>query len=70
MASSSRILEALITVVVSLALLPVVRDFVATAIPNSTTSETVLLGLISLFWIIATVALVAKMMGVGSFGRR
>jgi uncharacterized membrane protein len=56
--ASGKFIGALITVVVSLALLPVVRDFVAAAVNGSSTSEALLLGLVTLFWILATVIIV------------
>lgn len=59
--SNDRYLQALITIVVGLALLPVIREFVANAINGSSASEEILLGLISLFWVLALIYVVIKM---------
>lgn len=69
MTSANQIMEALLVVIISLALLPVVRDFVADAVNGSSATEATLLGLITLFWVLATVAIVASMTGF-KFGRR
>ncbi len=68
--SVSKFMGALITVVVSLALLPVVREFVEQSLNASSTSEQLLLGLITLFWIIATIAVVIGMTTGYSFGKK
>ena len=55
------IFEALITIVIGLALLPVIRTFVAAGQNGSSTSESILLGLVSLFWVLAVVAVAVYM---------
>lgn len=59
--SYDHIFEALITVVIGLALLPVVRAFVESGQNGSTASESILLGLVSLFWVLGIVAVAVFM---------
>jgi len=59
--SQEKLVNTLVTIVIGLALLPVVRGFVADAIEGSSASEEVLLGLITIFWVIALVIIVVKM---------
>lgn len=59
--ADEKYLNALITIVVGLALLPVIREFVANAVNGSSTSEAILLGLITLFWVLALIYVVIKM---------
>lgn len=56
MASTEGIFEALLIIVVGLALLPVVRSFVDASEVNASGSEVLLLGLVTLFWILGVVA--------------
>lgn len=59
--AENKFLNGLVTVIVSLALLGVVREFVEDAIEGASASEALLLGLITVFWVIATVLVVIKM---------
>jgi hypothetical protein len=70
MVNANRIFQAFIVIVVGLALLPAVRDFVAQGLNGSSTTEAILLGLVTLFWVIGLIAITAVLMGLGGFGRR
>lgn len=59
--ANEKYLQTLIVIVVGLALLPVIREFVANAINGSSASEAILLGLITLFWVLALIYVVIKM---------
>lgn len=58
---NDRYLQALVVIVIGLALLPVIREFVANAVNGSSASEAILLGLITLFWVLALIYVVIKM---------
>ena len=53
------IFEALLTIVVGLALLPVVREFVGAGQQNATSAESTLLILVTLFWVLGIIAVAA-----------
>lgn len=53
------IFEALLTIVVGLALLPVVREFVSQGQNGSTAAESTLLTLVTLFWVLGVIAVAA-----------
>lgn len=69
-ASMENIFNALIVLVVGLALLPVVRSFVDGVINDSSTGEQALLGLITLLWVIVLVAVVISVARGSLRGRR
>ena len=68
MSNTSGFVGALITIVIGLALLPVVRSFVATGQENATASESSLLGLVTLMWIFAVIG-VAVSIGIAAYKR-
>lgn len=69
-ANMENIFNALIVLVVGLALLPVVRSFVDSVINDSSTGEQALLGLITLLWVIVLVAVVISVARGSLRGRR
>jgi len=67
--AADNLMKAFLVVIIGLALLPVVREFVALAVNGSSTSEAILLGLVSIFWVLAIIFIVVKMVS-GTAGRR
>lgn len=55
------IFGALLTIVIGLALLPVVNTFVENASVNQTATTTTLLALVPIFWVLAVVAIAAAL---------
>lgn len=70
MVSPGRIFSALIVIVVGLALLPVVRDFVAIGANGASSAEAIILGLIPLFWVLGLLIASAVLLGVGNMGSK
>lgn len=57
--------EALITIIIGLVLLPVVRTFVTSGQNGSSSSESALLSLVTLFWVLAVVGIAALLVYKG-----
>lgn len=57
--------EALITIIIGLVLLPVVRTFVVSGQNGSSSSESALLSLVTLFWVLAVVGIAALLVYKG-----
>lgn len=55
------IFGALLTIVIGLALLPVINEFVAQAQVNQSATTSTLLALVPVFWVLAVVAIAAAL---------